>query len=214
MTSARSSRPDYGSVWQRRRRASAAIEVVTTAHYGLDAKRPLSPRHVQSLQPHQGPGDDPAGFAPGMTEPAICHCSLGSSATRWRRACASAPTRTPGRMDAGHDSGDTAPRARYFHRRVWRLWPFLAIPAADERPRRMAELHPRVRRGECVDDAFLVSDAMRDAALTRRAALRSAFADVHAHAELMTLRNQSAPKRAHLQATREPIAAVSLDCSG
>lgn len=58
------------------------------------------------------------------------------------------------------------------------------------------------------------SDAIRAAALTRTAALRSAFADVHAHAELMTLRNQSAPKRARLQATRERIAAVSLDCSG
>jgi hypothetical protein len=40
------------------------------------------------------------------------------------------------------------------------------------------------------------------------------FADVFAHAELMTLRNQSAPKRARLQVTREPIAAVLLDCNG
>jgi hypothetical protein len=66
----------------------------------------------------------------------------------------------------------------------------------------------------CAVERVSPPSASASDAMTRRAGLRSAFAHVHAHAELMTLRNQSAPKRACLQATREPIATVSLDCSG
>jgi hypothetical protein len=43
--------------------------------------------------------------------------------------------------------------ARYFHRRAWRLLPFLALPAADDGPRGIGELHPCVCRAEGVGGA-------------------------------------------------------------
>ena len=48
-------------------------------------------------------------------------------------------------------------------------------------PRRAGELLPCHRRGAAVDGAFFGSDAIQGAALSRMAALTSAFADVHAH---------------------------------
>jgi hypothetical protein len=42
--------------------------------------------------------------------------------------------RTPGRTDAGHDGGDTRPRALRTFPVLPSSWPFLALPAADEGP--------------------------------------------------------------------------------
>jgi hypothetical protein len=59
-----------------------------------------------------------------------------------------------------------------------RLWPFLALPAVDESPRAIRQLLACVRGEAAVYGAFFGSDPVRDAALTRTAALRSALGTV------------------------------------
>ena len=74
--------------------------------------------------------------------------------------------RTPGRTDAGHDSGDTAGREPSgLYPSCASSWPFLALPAAGESP-------CGVRSEAGVDGAFLGSDGKGDAARIRRAAFR------------------------------------------
>ena len=66
--------------------------------YGLASTRPLSPRPCATsiASPRVRPRSA-TGFAPGMTEPAICRCYRASSPTRWRRSSASAPTASASR---------------------------------------------------------------------------------------------------------------------
>ena len=54
-------------------------------------------------------------------------------------------------------------------------WPFVALPAPDDGPRGIRELIPSALGEADVDGIFLGEDVMRDVALTRTAALKSAF---------------------------------------
>lgn len=86
--------------------------------------------------------------------------------------------------------GDAAPRAQVLSSRGLRLWLFLALPAADDGPLGVGDLHRRAAAEVAVNGAFFGSDSMRDAALTRIAALRSDPRPLaRACAKLMTLRN-------------------------
>ena len=71
--------------------------------------------------------------------------------------------------------GRCGARAQVVSSRDLRLRPYLAVPAADEGPRGIGDLHRWAGVEAAVDGAFLGSDGIRDVALTRRAALRNAL---------------------------------------